>query len=62
MIPQQKGFSVGKVGSPTVPSLKPTVSLPLKISVPFLYPPWKTNMSPENQWLEDVFPIEIVPF
>ena len=24
--------------------------------------PWKTNMSPENQWLEDVFPIELVPF
>ena len=24
--------------------------------------PRKTNMSPENQWLEDVFPIEIVPF
>ena len=24
--------------------------------------PGKTNMSPENQWLEDVFPIEIVPF
>ena len=24
--------------------------------------PLKTNMSPENQWLEDVFPIEIVPF
>ena len=23
--------------------------------------PLKTNMSPENQWLEDVFPIEIVP-
>ena len=23
---------------------------------------WKTNMSPENGWLEDVFPIEIVPF
>ena len=22
----------------------------------------KTNMSHENQWLEDVFPIEIVPF
>ena len=22
--------------------------------------PWKTNMSPENQWLEDVPPIEIV--
>ena len=22
----------------------------------------KTNMSPENQWLEDVFPIKIVPF
>ena len=22
----------------------------------------KTNMSPENQSLEDVFPIEIVPF
>ena len=24
--------------------------------------PWKTNMSPENHWLEDVFPIEIVLF
>ena len=24
--------------------------------------PLKTNISPENQWLEDVFPIEIVPF
>ena len=24
--------------------------------------PPKTNMSPENQWLEDVFPIQIVPF
>ena len=24
--------------------------------------PLKTNMSPENQWLEDVFPIEMVPF
>ena len=25
---------------------------------------WKTKMSPENQWLEleDVIPIEIVPF
>ena len=23
---------------------------------------WKTNMSPENQWLEDVFPIEIIHF
>ena len=24
--------------------------------------PRKTNMSPENQWLEDVFPIELIPF
>jgi len=24
--------------------------------------PGKTNMPPENQWLEAVFPIEIVPF
>ena len=24
--------------------------------------PSKTNMSPENHWLEDVFPIEIAPF
>ena len=24
--------------------------------------PLKTNMSPENQWLEDAFPIEMVPF
>ena len=24
--------------------------------------PWKTHMCPENQWLEDVFPTEIVPF
>ena len=23
--------------------------------------PQKTNMSPENQWFEDVFPIQIVP-
>ena len=23
--------------------------------------PWKLNMSPENQWLEDVLPTEIVP-
>ena len=23
--------------------------------------PWKTNMSPENHWLEDVFPIETAP-
>ena len=22
----------------------------------------KTNISPENQWLADVFPIEIIPF
>ena len=27
-----------------------------------LYTPLKTNMSPENQWLEDVFPTKIVPF
>ena len=24
--------------------------------------PLKTNMSPENQWLEDVFPTKIVPY
>ena len=24
--------------------------------------PQKTNMSPESQWLEDVFPIKVVPF
>ena len=24
--------------------------------------PQKTNMSPKNPWLKDVFPIEIVPF
>ena len=28
----------------------------------FLLTPWKTNMSPENQWLENVFPTDIVPF
>ena len=27
-----------------------------------LVSPLKTNMSPENQWLEDVFPTKIVPF
>ena len=27
-----------------------------------VYTPLKTNMSSENQWLEDVFPIEMVPF
>ena len=26
------------------------------------FTPWKTNMPPENQWLEDVFPIETIPF
>ena len=25
------------------------------------YPPLKTNISPEKWWLEDAFPIEIVP-
>ena len=29
---------------------------------PILITPRKTNMSSENQCLEDVFPIEIVPF
>ena len=28
----------------------------------FSYTPTKTNISPEKWWLEDVFPIEIVPF
>ena len=28
----------------------------------FYCTPLKTNTSPENQWLEDVFPIEMVPF
>ena len=28
----------------------------------FVVTPPKTNMSPENQWLENVFPTEIVPF
>ena len=28
----------------------------------FYFTPRKTNTSPENQWLEDVFPIELVPF
>ena len=26
------------------------------------YTPVKTNMSPENQWLEDAFPTKISPF
>ena len=26
------------------------------------FTPLKTNMFPENQWLEDVFPTKIVPF
>ena len=29
---------------------------------PITTTPLKTNMSPENEWLEDVFPTEIVPF
>ena len=34
----------------------------LKNKMGQIIPP-KTNISsPENQWLEDVFPIEIVPF
>ena len=27
-----------------------------------VHTPWKTNFSPENQWLQDAFPIAIVPF
>ena len=27
-----------------------------------MYTPEKRNMSPENQWLEDVLPIQIVPY
>ena len=41
------------------------VELTVGIYVPkaqIMSTPRKTNMSPENQWLEDVFPIEIVPF
>ena len=34
---------------------------PKKYSKPYCTP-LKTNMSPENQWLEDVFPTKIVPF
>ena len=33
----------------------------LSKTVDLVTPP-KTNMSPKNQWLEGVFPIEIVPF
>ena len=35
---------------------------PEKSQKPKRVTPRKTNMSPKNQWLEDVFPIEIVPF
>ena len=41
--------------------LLPDFLLPAKLKIKILTPR-KTNMSPENQWLEDVFPIEIVPF
>jgi len=30
--------------------------------VELVFAPPKTNMSPENQWLEDVFPTKTVPF
>ena len=33
--------------------------IPLGSLIPFT--PRKTNMSPENHWLEDAFPIEIAP-
>ena len=33
----------------------------LRFTSPLVTPP-KTNMSPENQWLEDAFPLQIVPF
>ena len=35
---------------------------PLPALMLYLFIPPKTNMSPENQWLEDVFPIKTVPF
>ena len=59
--------------NPSWPSCDPWVSWPLKRSASTTsfhhqfvgslasVTPQKTNMSPENQWLEDVFPIEIVP-
>jgi len=30
--------------------------------IPMGNTPLETNMSPENQWLEDVFPTKIIPF
>ena len=52
------------------PSLDPIPTIGLVRVNPFLRThkgilrdtPLKTNMSPENQWLEDVFPTKIVPF
>ena len=38
------------------------ISMQKSFKQTIMFTPWKTNMSPENQWLEDVFPIEIVPF
>ena len=33
-----------------------------RIHMYIIFTSLKINMSPENQWLEDVFPTEIVPF
>ena len=35
---------------------------PYKWTKKWIDTPLKTNMSPENQWLEDALPTEIVPF
>ena len=38
------------------------IKLTLRIILVYLLPGKRTNSSPKNQWLENVFPIEIVPF
>ena len=45
------------------PALRsPSMRIDIVVFYVSIYTPRKTNMSPEIQWLEDVFPIEIVPF
>ena len=54
---------VGFVAVAQVTELKPRSGNGLaKISVEATDTPRTTNISPENQWLEDVFPFEIFPF
>ena len=64
---QRKWFFIRQICSFMGGSYDPVDMIFFTIHTDFFFPnnkytPLKTNISPEKWWLEDVFPIEIVPF